>query len=36
MRPQFYDFIELFKEKITADHIASELKCWECDSESRE
>ncbi len=36
MKPQFYDFIELFKEKITVDHIASELKCWECDSESRE
>ena len=36
MKPQFYDFIELFKENITVDHISSDLKCWECESESRE
>ena len=36
MKPQFYDFIELFKENIMIDHISSDLKCWECDSESRE
>ena len=36
MRPQFYDFIELFQEKITVDYISSDVECWECDSESRE
>ncbi|KKM15925.1 hypothetical protein LCGC14_1691160 [marine sediment metagenome] len=36
MKPQFYNFIELFKENITVDHITSDLKCWNCDSESRE
>lgn len=36
MRPQFYNFIELFKENITVYHISSDLKCWECDLESRE
>ncbi len=25
-----------FKEYITVDYISSDLKCWECDSESRE
>ena len=25
-----------FKEYITVDHISSDLKCWDCDSESRE
>ena len=36
MRPQFYNFIKLFKEKITVDYISSDVECWECDSESRE
>lgn len=36
MRPHFYDFIESFEENITVAHIASDLTCWECDSQSRE
>ncbi len=36
MKPQFYDFIELFNEYIRVDHISSDLKYWDCDSESRE
>jgi len=35
MRPQFYDFIELFEDNITVSYIASDLICWECDSQSR-
>ncbi|HDZ19495.1 hypothetical protein LCGC14_0564500 [marine sediment metagenome] len=36
MKPQYYDFIELFKNNIKIEHICSDLKCWESDLESRE
>ena len=36
MRPQFYNFIDLFKENITVDCISSDLEYWECDLESDE
>jgi len=33
MKPQFYNFIDLFKKNIIVNTISSDLVYWECDSE---
>ncbi|MHA1149350.1 MAG: hypothetical protein ACTSR8_14030 [Promethearchaeota archaeon] len=36
MKPKFYDFIELFENNITVEHISSALECWDEDSEGKQ
>lgn len=36
MKPEFYDFVELFEKKISVRYIASELDCWNTKTETED
>jgi len=36
MKPEFYDFMNLFEENLTVNHIASKLICWNIKTETKE
>lgn len=36
VKPEFYDFIELFENKIFVKYIASELDCWNTKTETKD
>ena len=36
LKPEFYDFIELFEKNIIVDYIASELVCWNPKEEEKQ